>query len=74
MNTGNIIGGLLFLGIGVAQLFWPRKIWALENVLWVKGGERTDFALMMIYMSGIVASLVGLFLIFGTLAGLGSAN
>ena len=56
-----IIIGLIALPIGLFCFFAPETAWLLEHFWWVKGGEPTEFALLVTKGSGILAVLVGLF-------------
>lgn len=54
-----IIAGLLVFALGVACLRWPRLAWRAQNFLWVKGGEPTEFALIMINLTEFAYLLTG---------------
>ena len=54
-----IIVGLLVFALGVACLRWPRLAWKVQYFPWVKGGEPTEFALIMINLTAIAYLLTG---------------
>ena len=45
---------VLLLLLGVLMFLKPELLWKLEHILWVKGGEPTDFYLSMMRLGGIV--------------------
>lgn len=40
-----IICFILSLVLGVCMVFYPEVLWKIENFLWVKNGEPSDFYL-----------------------------
>lgn len=38
--------------LGVCMLFWPKFLWKIENFLWTKNGEPSDFYLAMTRLVG----------------------
>ncbi|NLJ99180.1 MAG: hypothetical protein GX320_07960 [Tissierellia bacterium] len=50
---------LIFLGL--ANIMYPEKMWRIQHMLEVRGGEPTDFAIFMSKLTGFVIFLMVLF-------------
>lgn len=63
-NTGDALGGLLLIALGIFNAAAPGTAWYLERGWWYKNAEPSDMALAFTRGAGIVAIIVGVILLF----------
>jgi hypothetical protein len=57
--TGELAIAMFLIAIGAIHLGWPQVAWRFQNFLWVKGGQPTDFALVMNRLTGVAMVTLG---------------
>ncbi len=58
-QVGLVVGGLFAVALGIASLCRPHRVWRLQHALWVRGGQPSEFALVMIALQGAACLAVG---------------
>lgn len=59
--------GFIFIIIGILNIAFPKVGWYMQYGWQFKNAEPSDAALIMARVGGVVAIIVGLFLMFGGL-------
>ncbi|PWW04750.1 hypothetical protein DFQ01_10631 [Paenibacillus cellulosilyticus] len=57
--------GFLFVIIGILNIAFPKVGWYMQYGWQFKNAEPSDAALVMARIGGVIAIIIGLFLIFG---------
>lgn len=56
------LGLILLFALGVLMFLKPDVLWKLEHLFSVKGGEPTDFYLAGMRISGVIFTLIAVFI------------
>ncbi len=61
----NILGGFIFIILGLVNIFAPNVAWYLRHGMHYKDAEPTEASLILIRLSGILIVIMGFF-VFGS--------
>ncbi|MBO7748732.1 hypothetical protein I8J29_31640 [Paenibacillus sp. MWE-103] len=57
--------GLLFIIIGILNVFFPQAGWYMRYGWQFRNAEPSDAALIMNRVGGVIAVVIGIFVLFG---------